>query len=143
MMGFFQRAKPERPATVPTDTIIPSFALMTILSTYLCILYITLRFDNVLDSERLRQSLQRLMELSDWRKLGARMRKTVIPSHQVQNSSSKLSNPYHRILVNSSTMSLLHSTQRDQDSHTRIKHPLASRYLDQPTICIYGPQHSR
>ena len=42
------------------------------------LLYITLRFDNVLDPERLRRSLERLMELGDWRKLGARIRKTYL-----------------------------------------------------------------
>jgi hypothetical protein len=42
------------------------------------LLYITLRFDDNLDPEKLRRALERLMELGDWRKLGARVRMTVI-----------------------------------------------------------------
>ncbi|XHG02596.1 hypothetical protein AWENTII_005941 [Aspergillus wentii] len=34
----------------------------------------TLQFDDVLDAEHLRRSLQRLMEIGDWKKLGARLR---------------------------------------------------------------------
>lgn len=78
MAGLFQRAKPERPATVPTDTIIPMHYFDDNSINRSVLLYITLRFDAVLDPERLRCALERLMELGDWRKLGARVRMTVI-----------------------------------------------------------------
>jgi hypothetical protein len=83
MMGLFQRSQPKRPATVPTDTIIPMYYFDDNSINRSVLLYITLRFDNVLDPERLRHSLERLMELGDWRKLGARIRKTVLCHHRV------------------------------------------------------------
>lgn len=36
---------------------------------------LTFRFDDVLDAEKLRASLSRLLEIGDWRKLGGRLRK--------------------------------------------------------------------
>jgi hypothetical protein len=41
------------------------------------VLDFTLRFDDVLDSEKLGAALVRLMELGNWRKLGARLRMNV------------------------------------------------------------------
>lgn len=37
----------------------------------------TLHFDDVLDPEHLRRSLERLMEIGEWKKLGARLRLNV------------------------------------------------------------------
>lgn len=37
----------------------------------------TLRFDDVLDADKLQSSLARLLEIGDWRKLGGRMRLNV------------------------------------------------------------------
>jgi hypothetical protein len=39
----------------------------------------TYRFDDVLDSEKLRSSLERLLEIGEWRNLGARFKKNVGP----------------------------------------------------------------
>jgi hypothetical protein len=36
---------------------------------------VTFRFDEVLDHERLRRALSRLLQIGDWRKLGARIRR--------------------------------------------------------------------
>jgi len=36
-----------------------------------------LRFDDVMDPENLRMSLSRLLEIGDWKKLGARLRMNV------------------------------------------------------------------
>jgi len=41
------------------------------------VLDFTLRFDDVLDPEKLSAALVRLMELGNWRKLGARLRMNV------------------------------------------------------------------
>lgn len=49
----------------------------------------TLRFDDVLDSDLLRNTLTRLLEIGDWRKLGGRLRLNVRGS-QVQLSIHKL-----------------------------------------------------
>lgn len=76
MAGFFQKPKPQGPATVPTDTIIPVHYFDDNTINRSVLLYITLRFDDFLDPERLRGAMDRLMELGDWRKLGARIRMT-------------------------------------------------------------------
>jgi hypothetical protein len=39
----------------------------------------TYRFDDVLDAEELRSSLERLLEIGEWRNLGARFKKNVGP----------------------------------------------------------------
>jgi hypothetical protein len=41
------------------------------------VLDFSLRFDDVLDHEKLRLALVRLLEIGDWRKLGARLRRNV------------------------------------------------------------------
>jgi hypothetical protein len=77
MMGLFQTAR-KTPATISTDTVVPIHSFDDNSINRSVLLYITLRFDHVLDPERLRHGLERLMEISDWRKLGARVRLTVI-----------------------------------------------------------------
>ena len=37
----------------------------------------TYRFDDVLDAEKLKSSLERLMEIGEWKNLGARFKKNV------------------------------------------------------------------
>ena len=39
----------------------------------------TYRFDDVLDAEKLRSSLERLLEIGEWRNLGARFKENVGP----------------------------------------------------------------
>lgn len=39
----------------------------------------TYRFDDVLDVERLKSSLERLLEIGEWKSLGARFKKNVSP----------------------------------------------------------------
>ncbi|TVY41307.1 Transcriptional regulator [Lachnellula subtilissima] len=72
-MGVFT-SKPARPAKVPTDTTIPLHSKDDTKSLRPFVLDFTLCFDDVLDAEKLRNSLERLMEIGDWRKLGARLR---------------------------------------------------------------------
>jgi hypothetical protein len=43
------------------------------------VLEFTYRFDDVLDAEELRSSLERLLEIGEWRNLGARFKKNVGP----------------------------------------------------------------
>jgi hypothetical protein len=54
----------------------------------------TLHFDHVLDSDRLRCSLQRLLEIGEWKKLGARLRLKVnilcIPCSSMLNTNDNL-----------------------------------------------------
>ena len=76
-MGLFQTAR-KAPATISTDTVVPIHFFDDNSINRSVLLYLTLRFDKVLDPERLRLGLERLMNLGDWRKLGARVRMTVI-----------------------------------------------------------------
>ena len=76
-MRLFFSQKPARPATIPTDTIIPMHSLDDISFLHSIVLDFTLRFDDVLDPKKLNAALVRLMELGNWRKLGARLRMNV------------------------------------------------------------------
>ena len=77
MIRFFFGQRPARPATIPTDTIISMHSLDSASLFRSIVLDFTLRFDDVLDPEKLSAALVRLMELGNWRKLGARLRLNV------------------------------------------------------------------
>jgi len=88
MAGVFSGATKGPSPPVYTDTVIPMFDFDDNSIYRNVLLYITLRFDDVLDPEKLRHSLERLMEIGDWRKLGARVRKTVnIPLSEYKATS--------------------------------------------------------
>jgi len=73
-MRFFGWGPAPSPAvTVPTDTIIPFHYWDDDHHTRGLSFDITFRFDDVLDHEKLRRALFRLLEIGDWRKLGARI----------------------------------------------------------------------
>ncbi|KAB8659294.1 hypothetical protein FH972_026183 [Carpinus fangiana] len=57
-----------------TDTVVPLPVFDDQAALRCMVLYETLRFDEVLDPERLRHALERLMRIGGWRKLGARLR---------------------------------------------------------------------
>lgn len=67
---------PKSPAHLATDQILPIHDIddRTATRTVLCW---TLRFDAVLDVEKLHAALVRLLEIGDWRKLGGRLRQNV------------------------------------------------------------------
>ncbi|KAJ5602411.1 hypothetical protein N7537_005367 [Penicillium hordei] len=72
-MNILERFKSQKvpPATVPTDTVVPIYEI-----DYLShkTMELIMRFDDVLDPAKLQQSLRRLLEIGNWRKLGARVR---------------------------------------------------------------------
>ena len=74
---FFSKPKPPRLATVPTDIIIPLHYWDDLQYVRTLVMDYTLRFDDVMDAEKIRLALERLMEIGDWRKLGARLRMNV------------------------------------------------------------------
>ncbi len=76
MWPFSQKRAP--PASVPTDTVIPMHFFDDNWVNRSILLDFTLRFDDVLNPEKLRNALVRLMELGHWKKLGARLRQNVI-----------------------------------------------------------------
>jgi hypothetical protein len=69
--------KPVPPATVATDKIIPLNLFDDNMIFRSMVLDFTLRFDDVLDAEKLRSGLARLLEIGGWRRLGARLRLNV------------------------------------------------------------------
>lgn len=77
-------SKPARPTKVPTDTVVPLFSKDDTATNRRIILDFTAGFNDVLDPEKLRGALARLMEIGDWRKLGARLRSNVKTSLDVQ-----------------------------------------------------------
>jgi hypothetical protein len=60
---------------VPTDTIVPFHFYDNVKHTNGLCFDFTFRFDDVLDGEKLRVALLRLLEIGGWQKLGARIRR--------------------------------------------------------------------
>jgi hypothetical protein len=76
-MGIFSRSRPAPPPPVPTDTVIPFHFMDGNTVMQAMVLEFTFRFDDVLEYHQLQSSLERLLEIGDWRKLGARIRMKV------------------------------------------------------------------
>ncbi|RAH85214.1 hypothetical protein BO86DRAFT_445733 [Aspergillus japonicus CBS 114.51] len=75
ILNFFGKTKPPRPAPTPTDTIVPlGFWDGRPYQHSIC-MDVAYRFDDVLDVKTLDRSLTRLLQLGDWHKLGARLRR--------------------------------------------------------------------
>ncbi|KAL7941247.1 hypothetical protein V8C42DRAFT_335199 [Trichoderma barbatum] len=74
MFSFFS-SPPKAPQRVPTDLIVPVgfFDNTIIFRTF--VLYTLFVFDDVLDPQRLRTSLERVVSRPGWNKLGARLRR--------------------------------------------------------------------
>ncbi|KAF7590719.1 hypothetical protein BBP40_002510 [Aspergillus hancockii] len=73
-MGLLGKSNPSRPEKVPTDTVIPLLIWDYQRHTRDSCLHFAFRFDDVLDPEALRRSLERLLQMEGWRRLGARLR---------------------------------------------------------------------
>ncbi|ORY09327.1 hypothetical protein BCR34DRAFT_589431 [Clohesyomyces aquaticus] len=71
LFGASQRTSPP---PIETDDVYPVHMLDDSKSLRDIVVAWTLRFDDVLDSEKLHSSLLRLLEIGDWRKLGGRLR---------------------------------------------------------------------
>lgn len=76
-MFAFMSNRPKAPERVPTDVVVPVgfFDDTIIFRTF--VLYTLFVFDDVLDPQRLRDSLERLVSRPGWNKLGARLRRNV------------------------------------------------------------------
>lgn len=66
-----------QPAKVPTDTVIPLHTLDDASFYKRMVTSITFQFNDVLDPDRLRLALERLLSMEGWTKLGGRLRKNV------------------------------------------------------------------
>ena len=78
-MFNFGSSAPER---VPTDTVVPFHFFNDTPLWRAFILYTMFSFDDVLDPEALRSSLDTLARREGWRKLAARLRRGVSPDER-------------------------------------------------------------
>ncbi|KAI1378576.1 hypothetical protein F4677DRAFT_371387 [Hypoxylon crocopeplum] len=62
------------PLTIASDTVVPLHRFDDTPVNRMVIVEFTMRFDDVLDPDKLRLSLEKLLSRRDWRKLGARLR---------------------------------------------------------------------
>lgn len=67
------------PLTISSDTVVPLHRFDDVLINRRVIVEFTMKFDDVLDPDKLRLSLEKLLSRRDWRKLGARLRLNVCP----------------------------------------------------------------
>lgn len=77
MGSIFSKTTPKAPATVATDTIIPLNTNDDTTFNRGIVMGFMMRFDNVLNPEKLHSSLKKLLGREGWRKLGARIRLNV------------------------------------------------------------------
>lgn len=77
LKSMLGRTGPNRPARVPTDEILPMYDFDARPQVRNIIIGWTLRFDDILDADKLKIALSRLLEIGDWRKLGGRLREKV------------------------------------------------------------------
>lgn len=77
LRAIFGGGQPQRPPHVPTDEILPVHDFDARPQVRDIIIGWTLRFDDVLDADKLNGALSRLLELGNWRKLGGRLRQRV------------------------------------------------------------------
>ncbi|KAI1505901.1 hypothetical protein F5X99DRAFT_427788 [Biscogniauxia marginata] len=113
---LFWRSPRVAPPTVPTDTVIPLHCFDDRPINKSIIMLFMMRFDDVLDSEKLRGSLEKLLAREGWRKLGARLR---------LNSKGKLDYHVPASLDRATRPAIAYSHVRYDVSIG--EHPLASR----------------
>lgn len=80
LLSSSKKEVPRAPPTISSDTIVPLNRFDDAPLTRKVIVEFTMRFDDVLDPEKLRTSLDKLLSRHDWRKLGARLRLNVRPA---------------------------------------------------------------
>jgi hypothetical protein len=87
MFNFFS-GQSNAPQRVPTDRLVPvGFFYDTIIfSTF--VLYTLFVFDDVLDPQKLRTSLEHLVSRPAWKKLGAGLRRNVRTTYTLKSESS-------------------------------------------------------
>ncbi|KAF2964405.1 hypothetical protein GQX73_g9178 [Xylaria multiplex] len=74
MGNLLSKSGPRAPPAVPTDTIVPMHHMDDNSINRSMVVMFMMRFDDVLDPEKLKDSLEKLLSRDDWRKLGARIR---------------------------------------------------------------------
>ncbi|KAI1358084.1 hypothetical protein F5Y08DRAFT_127794 [Xylaria arbuscula] len=74
MGNLLSKSKQQAPPAVATDTVVPMHAMDDNSINRSMVIMFMMRFDDVLDPEKLKSSLEKLLSRDDWRKLGARLR---------------------------------------------------------------------
>ncbi|KAI0816712.1 hypothetical protein GGR55DRAFT_250962 [Xylaria sp. FL0064] len=74
MGNLLSKSKPQAPPAVASDTIVPMHHMDDTAINRSMVVMFMMRFDDVLDPKRLKDSLEKLFSREDWRKLGARIR---------------------------------------------------------------------
>jgi len=82
VLGLAPAPRPAAPVD-PTDDVILGFPLDDTATNRGIPLSWTMKFDDVLDPDKLHASLARLLSLGDWRKVGGRLRRGVRPCFRV------------------------------------------------------------
>lgn len=85
LFGNILGKKADGPAANPDDVVYPVHTLDGCKANHVATGWV-LRFDDVLDAEKLRSSLVRTLEIGDWKKLGGKIRRGV--SYQENNPHS-------------------------------------------------------
>ncbi|KAI1110651.1 hypothetical protein F5Y14DRAFT_428313 [Nemania sp. NC0429] len=74
MGNLLSKSKPQALSAVATDTVVPMHHQDDTSINRSMVLIFMMRFDDVLDPRKLKDSLEKLLSRDDWRKLGARIR---------------------------------------------------------------------
>jgi hypothetical protein len=74
---FGRWAKPAVPPIYPTDQVYPLHCFDDTVPNRHMVMCWTMRFEDVLNAEKLHGSLVKLLTIGDWRKLGGRLRLNV------------------------------------------------------------------
>lgn len=93
------QVEPVEPQRVPTDEVLPMHHFDDNAINRSIILAWTLRFNDVLDADKLHDGLARLLEIGDWRKLGGRLRKGVSLYSTHVYIHLSLHQPYQHVLA--------------------------------------------
>ncbi|RDA91799.1 hypothetical protein CP533_2804 [Ophiocordyceps camponoti-saundersi (nom. inval.)] len=94
-----------------------------------------MRFNDVLDADRLHDSLARLLEIGDWRKLGGRLKLKISESYMMQKGSGRLE--VHAPKHFSTHRPAVTFTHDDFSGVPIDEHPIACRFpepTDEPSI---------
>ncbi|KAL3457935.1 hypothetical protein BJX64DRAFT_292693 [Aspergillus heterothallicus] len=68
---FARKPQRRQPPKVPTDTVVPLHGWAP---SYEVVMELAFKYDDVLDASALRNALERLLEINNWRELGGRLR---------------------------------------------------------------------
>lgn len=84
MSKLFSRKPPTKVDQVGTDRMVPLHFFENRLLAQGNNMAVSLVFDDVLDPEKLRQSLGELIKREGWQRLGGRLRKNVVPPMSIE-----------------------------------------------------------